>query len=508
MRKTDRTAPRIAVAGFVHESNSFAPSPADLDAFRHGGGYLPISRGEEILRRARNVNLPIAGAVAFGETVGWELLPLLWAGAVPSAPVTWSCYTAITDEIVQRLRDAAPVDGVFLDLHGAMVAETEPDGEGELIRRVRAEVGPDVPVVAALDLHGNITDEMVEHADALIGFRTYPHVDMAETGRRAAVQLERLLPGGPNFKAFRQLNFLIAIAWQSTLAQPGKRLYELAAEPMEGLHSASLFMGFPAADFADCGPPVVAYGETQAQADAAVERIASAVAEAEGEFQGRVLDPEAGVREAMRLAQDADGPVIIADTQDNPGAGGNSDTTGMLRALVSCDAQGAALGLLTDPAAAAAAHAAGEGAEIDIALGGKSGISGDAPFEGRFTVERLSDGACHATGGFYGEAHLQLGPSACLRIGGIRIVVTSEKAQMADREMYRFVGVEPETQAILVNKSSVHFRADFNDIAVAILTCAAPGPMPVSPQSLPFRNLRPDMRLAPGGPVFTSPAQN
>lgn len=508
MREIDRTAPRIAVAGFVHESNSFAPSPAGLDAFRHGGGYLPISRGEEILQRARNVNLPVAGAVGFGEAAGWQLLPLLWAGAVPSAPVTLPCYTAITDEILQRLRDAAPVDGVFLDLHGAMVAETVPDGEGALIRRVREEVGPDVPVVAALDLHGNITKEMVEHADALIGFRTYPHIDMAETGRRAAAQLQRLLRGGPNFKAFRQLDFLIAIAWQSTLAQPGKRLYALASEPMTGVHSASLFMGFPAADFADCGPSVVAYGETQAQADAAAERIATAVTEAEDDFQGRVFGPEDGVREAMRLAQHADSPIVIADTQDNPGAGGNSDTTGMLRALVACDARDAALGLLTDPAAATAAHAAGEGAEIDIALGGKSGIPGDAPFEGRFIVERLSDGACRATGGFYGGAHLQLGPSACLRIGGVRIVVTSEKAQMADREMYRFVGIEPEAQAILVNKSSVHFRADFNDIAGAILTCTAPGPMPVSPKSLPFRNLRPDMRLAPGGPPFTSPAQN
>ncbi|RMC35305.1 M81 family metallopeptidase [Paracoccus alkanivorans] len=505
---TNRASFRIAVAGFVHESNSFAPSPADIDAFRHGGGYLPLSRGAEILQRARNVNLPVAGAISFGEAAGWQLLPLLWAGAVPSAPVTLQCYTTITDEIIQRLRDAMPVDGVFLDLHGAMVAENTPDGEGPLIRRVREVVGPAVPIVAALDLHGNITREMVEHSDTLVGFRTYPHVDMAETGTRAAAQLERLLNGGPNFKAFRQLDFLIAIAWQSTLTQPGKRLYALASEPMDGIYSSSLFMGFPAADFADCGPSVLAYGATQDQADAAARRIASAVSEAEAEFQGQSFSPEDGVREAMRLARDSDRPIVIADTQDNPGAGGNSDTTGMLRALVACDAQNAALGLLTDPSAAAAAHAAGEGAEIDIALGGNSGIPGDAPFRGRFTVEKLSDGACHATGGFYGGAHLRLGPSACLRIGEVRVVVTSRKAQMADREMYRFVGIEPEAQTILVNKSSVHFRADFNDIAAAILTCTAPGPMPVSPASLPFRHLRPDMRLSPGGPPFASLAQS
>ncbi|TRW99346.1 M81 family metallopeptidase [Paracoccus sp. M683] len=510
MAKTDvrspQGGPRIAIAGFVHESNSFAPSPADMAAFVQGGGYLPLSRGDQILARARDVNLPVAGAVAFGEAAGWQLVPLIWAGAVPSAPVTAECYHAITDEIIDRLRAAGPVDGVFLDLHGAMVAECAPDGEGPLIARVRQAVGADVPIVVALDLHGNITRQMVDAADVLVGFRTYPHVDMAETGTRAAQQLQRLLDGAPNAKAFRQVDFLIPIAWQSTLGQPGGRLYALTDEPRAGVHSASLFMGFPAADFADCGPSVVAYGATPAQAGAAAEQIARAVEAAEPEFNGTAYQPEPGVREAMRLARTASRPIVIADTQDNPGAGGDSDTTGMLRALVACDAPRAAIGLIVDPAAAAAAHTAGEGAEIQIELGGKSGIPGDAPFAGRFTVERLSDGTCHATGPFYGGAHLQLGPSACLRIGGVRVAVTTEKAQMADRQMFRFLGIPHEEMAILVVKSSVHFRADFQGIAETILTCIAPGPMPISPASLPFRHLRPGLRTEPGAPPTPIPA--
>jgi len=204
----------------------------------------------------------------------------------------------------------------------------------------------------------------------------------------------------------------------------------------------------------------------------------------------------------MRIAADARRPVIIADTQDNPGAGGDSNTTGMLRALVRQGAKRAALGLLVDPGAAAAAHAAGEGTEIDLALGGFSGIQGDAPYEARFAVEKLSEGKLIASGPFYGGAPLDLGPSACLRVDDVRVVVTSHKAQMADREMYRFVGIEPETQAILVNKSSVHFRADFDHIAETILTCTAPGPMPLSPASLPFRRLAPGMRLEPLGEAF------
>lgn len=479
-----------------------------MAAFEQGGGYLPLSRGDEILARARDVNLPAAGAVAHAESHGWQLVPLIWAGAVPSAPVTAACFQAVTDEIVERLRRACPVDGVFLDLHGAMVAEGTPDGEGSLIARVRAVVGPEVPIVAALDLHGNISAQMVDHADRLVGFRTYPHIDMAETGQRAAAELDRLLRGAANFKAFRQLDFLIPIAWQSTMDEPAAGLYELLAKVEDMGVSASFFMGFPAADFPDCRPSVVAYASSQPHADAVADKIAQAVRNAEPAFQGQSFMPRAGVAEAQKLAATAKRPVIIADTQDNPGAGGNSDTTGMLRALIEADAQNAAIGLITDPEAAAAAHAAGEGAQVELSLGGKSGVEGDGPFTGVFVVEKLSDGQCRATGAYYGGAHLRLGLCACLRFGGLRIAVSSEKAQMADREMFRFLGIEPEMQAILVVKSSIHFRADFAPIAHEILTCTAPGPMPISPARLPFRHLHTGLRLEPGGPTFTPPMQS
>lgn len=474
-----------------------------MAAFEQGGGYLPLSRGAQILERGRDVNLPVAGAIAHAEAQGWDLVPILWAGAVPSAPVTADCYRALSDEIVAGLAQAGPLDGVFLDLHGAMVAEGAPDGEGALLARVREVVGPDVPVVAALDLHGNISPQMVRMADRLVGFRTYPHVDMAETGRRAAAELDRLLDGTPNAKAFRQLDFLIPVSWQSTKDQPAAGLYDLVG----GMDCASLFMGFPAADVADCRPSVIAYGDSPGAAEAAADAIAQAMRAAEHAFQGRSYTPAQGVAEAQRLAATARRPVILADTQDNPGAGGDSDTTGMLRALVHAQARNAAIGLIADPQAAAAAHAAGIGAQIRIALGGKSGAQGDAPFEGVFTVEALSDGRCHATGPYYGGARLQLGPSACLRLGGVRVAVSSEKAQMADREMFRFVGIDPEAQDILVVKSSVHFRADFDPIAETILVCTAPGPMPISPAALPFRHLAPGIRLEPGGPPFIPPAQ-
>lgn len=492
---------RVALAGFLHETNTFAPSPADMDSFAQGGGYMPMARGAALMTAGRGINLGIGGAVDHGEAEGWDLVPVLWCGAIPSAHVTQTAYDLISAEIVDGIAAALPLDGVFLDLHGAMVAQHLDDGEGALIARVRAVVGPDVPIVVALDLHGNITAQMVEAADVLVGFRTYPHVDMAETGRRAAVQLGALMArGAPFAKAFRRLDFLIPIAWQSTVMEPARGIYDRMAA-LEGGDTASVsfFTGFPAADFPACGPTIVAYGATQAAADAAADAVAADVNGAEPAFAGQAFDPDAGVAEAVRIAAAAAKPVIIADTQDNPGAGGDSNTTGMLRALVRADAKRAALGIMVDPAAARAAHAAGQGADIEIALGGFSGITGDSPFQATFTVEALSDGKFVASGPFYGGAPLDLGPSACLRIGDVRVVVASHKAQMADQQMYRFVGIEPTEQAILVNKSSVHFRADFQPIAETILVCTAPGPMPLSPASLPWTRLAPGMKLEPMG---------
>ncbi len=495
---------RVAIGGFLHETNTFAPSRADLAAFEQGGGYIPMTRGAALPDAAAGVNLGISGALEHAHTAGWQVVPLLWAGAIPSAHVTEAAYERIAGELAERLRAAGPLDGLFIDLHGAMVAEHAPDGEGELLARLRAVIGPDVPIATSLDLHGNITGRMVAEADFLAGFRTYPHVDMAETGRRAAAALGWMMETGTRpAKAFRRLPYMVPVSWQSTLMAPADRLYgDLAAGDDGPAGQASLFMGFPAADFAGCGPSVVVHDPDVARAQARADALAEAYCDAEAEFAGRAWPADAGVAEAQRLAATRPGgPVILADTQDNPGAGGDSNTTGLLRALVAADAQDAALGLMVDPAAAARAHDAGEGVTVSLALGGASGVAGDAPFEAEFTVERLHDGVVHATGPFYGGARLRLGPSACLRIGGVRVVVTSHKAQMADREMFRVHGIAPEAAAILAVKSSTHFRADFAPIAGAILVCTAPGPMPIDPAQLPWSRISPRLRLSPHGPT-------
>jgi microcystin degradation protein MlrC len=495
---------RIAVGGFLHETNTFAPTKATYDDFVHGGGWPAMAQGADVLKTMRDINVGLAGFVEQAEAQGWEIVPTISCGASPSAHVTRDAYERIVKVMVDGIKAAGPLDAVYLDLHGAMVTEHLDDGEGEILARVRDVIGSDLPLVVSLDLHANVTPQMVEHADALMAYRTYPHIDMADTGRAAAKHLAGLLRTKQRLaKAFRQLPFLIPISWQCTNDQPTKGIYQmLAALESEAVPTLSFAPGFPAADFPHCGSSVFAYGRTQADADAAADNIAALIESYENDFDGRIFSPDEGVRHAMELATRASRPIVIADTQDNPGAGGDSDTTGMLRALVRNKAS-AATGAIYDPASAKAAHAAGVGATVTLSLGGKSGIPGDEPYTETFVVEKLSDGRFIAPGPYYGGREMEMGPSAALRIGDVRVVVSSHKAQLADQAMYRYVGIEPTAEKILVNKSSVHFRADFEPIAEKLMICAAPGAMPADTASLPWTRLRPGIRIKPNGPAFT-----
>jgi len=376
-----------------------------------------------------------------------------------------------------------------------MVTEHLEDGEGELLERIRAVTGPDLPIVVSLDLHANITRRMVEHASALVVCRTYPHVDLAESGQWSAELLERLIQHGPLKKAMRRADFLVPLTWQCTLIEPAQGIYRAVGE--SNVASASFAFGFPPADIAECGPVALAYADTQEAADAAADRLIGMVKSAERGFAGKVWDPDEAVLYAKQRSLDLTRPIILADTQDNPGAGGNSDSVGLLEALVRNRAEGAVFANLFDPKTAEIAHRAGEGAEISLGIGAWSGTPGHVTFNGTFTVERLGDGNFTATGPFYRGNKMQLGPMALLRIGGTSIVVASRKQQAADQAMLRHLGVEPAAQRILALKSSVHFRADFQPIAGEILIVAAPGANPVDHRAFSYRRLRPGVRLMP-----------
>jgi len=497
---------RIAIGGFQHETNTFAPSRADYAAFEAGGGWPGVQYGEPLFAAVEGANIPAAGAIQALRALGHRLVGTAWAAASPSAQVTREAFERILGGMVEQLKAALPVDGVYLDLHGAMVTDDYDDGEGEILRRVREVVGSRVPIAASLDLHANVTRAMTERADALVAYRTYPHVDMAETGARAARLLDRMLKSGSRLpSAYRTLDFLTGLPSQSSFIDPCSGLYRDLGE-LENRHDVVLSFtpGFPMADFEECGMAVFGYGGDAREVGTAVDRLREAVAGAEKDFAMELHTPD----EAVRLAREGGEPgrpMVLADTQDNPGAGGNGDTTGLLAALVRQNARDATLGLLIDRVAAQRAHEAGQGATLGLALGGKSGIAGDAPFAGEFTVERLGDGNFTCTGPMFKGFRMTLGPMALLRsraAPGVRVALASKKVQAADQEMFRHLGVEPRMERILGLKSSVHFRADFQPIAKRILVVKAPGPALADPAEFAWTKLRKGVRLRPLGPVY------
>ncbi len=497
---------RILIAGYQHETNTFAPSLADWAAFTRGDSFPAFVRGAAMVEQLSGINIPVGGFIDAARRKGWTLLPSCWAGAIPSSYVTRDAFERIAGALCEDIAEACKsgLDAIYLDLHGAAVAEHADDSEGELLARVRARVGPALPIVASLDLHANVTHRMLREADALVSYRTYPHVDMAATGELAAELLARRLRAGQREPMHaRRLPFLIPLNAQSTWLEPARGLYdELVALDRECGSVGSFCMGFPASDFDECAPMIWAHGE---HAERTVHSLYARAGEP-AQWQVDILEARAAVAQAMKLADGAAKPVVIADTQDNPGAGGDSNTTGMLHALL---AQGAgrrfpgqvALGLMFDAAAGRAACEAGVGAELELALGTAvptfSGQPSDPPLRGRFKVLAVADGVCTLKGPMMRGLTVNLGPSACLEIEGVRVAVVGGKKQLLDRELLRMVGIHAEQMRIIVAKSSNHFRADFQPIASHVLVAKAAGPMAADPADLPWTKLPASTRRRP-----------
>jgi len=489
---------RIAVGGFQHETNTFSPVKAAFADFEAPDAWPGLTRGGALFDAVAGINLPAAGFVNEARGLHHALLPLTWCSAQPSGHVTRDAFERIAAMLLDDLRAHGGLDAVYLDLHGAMVAEHLDDADGEILRRVRDVVGTDVPIVASLDFHANVSRQMAQCATALVSYRTYPHVDMADCGARAARVLHDILRGTQVASYLEQVDFLIPLTSQSTLAEPLQSLmHEAESAERSPLLSLCLAPGFPVADVVDCGPSVYACGSDVFYVATSVRQLASELRRREPEFALELYTIEQAVAEVMRGDAPRGHPIILADTQDNPGAGGNADTMGLIKALVARGVQGVLAGVICDPEAAARAHAAGEGARIELRLGARSGTIGDSPLEARFTVVALGDGRFTGTGPFYHGARFELGPMALLEVDGVRIAVASRKQQAADQAMFRHLRVEPADFAVLALKSSVHFRADFGQIASRILVVEAPGPNIADPAKLQFARLRPGMRTSP-----------
>lgn len=492
---------RIAVGGFLHETNTFVARPTTWHDFVEAGPWPTVTRGEGILPAFEGLNLGISHVVAKARAMGHEVVPLAWGCAMPGGRVEDEAFDRMSAWLAEDLAATRP-DAVYLELHGAMVTASHDDGEGELLRRVRAVVGEGVPILVSLDLHGNISPAMAGLADFASSYRTYPHVDWGAAGGRCMDWLDRVMAwGGRPARAIRQVPFLVPVTTGCTLTEPSGGLYRLleAIEAETGVH-LSLNMGFPPADIPDVGPTVLAYGPDQAAVDDAADRLLGAVMAAEPGFAAhRPLPAVEAVAEAMRIAAGgAARPVVLADTQDNPGAGAPSTTTGLIGELLRQGAERAVLGIVHDPRAARLAHEAGLGGTVDRLGGGGEG-PGQEPAPGPWTVAALSEGRFRGTSAMLRAAETQMGPTALLRRGGLEVVVATIRQQPIHREVFTHLGVDLGSRAIVAVKSSAHFRSGYQEIAERVIVTLSPGTNPEDPVSFPFTKVRPGLRLRPGG---------
>ncbi len=482
---------RLATAGVCHETNTFAAGLTPLRDFERGGGFPGLMSGEAILESHRGTAGGTGGFIAAAEACGdVELVPLLWTFPQPSGTVEQAAFEAVSAELLRLLAAAGPVDGVLLELHGAMVTEDCPDAEGELLRRVRGVVGPDLPIVSTLDLHANISHEMVQHATALIGYDTYPHVDAFERGQEALHVIRDAVAGRMRpIAALAQIPMLIGPPRQCTLMPPMSELMALVheREAQPGLLSITFAGGFPFADTPVTGAAIVAIADGDAALAArTAEELAAAVWARREDFR-LTLTP---MPEAIAWAREHGGPVILADGSDNPGGGAPCDGTVMLQALIEAQAPRTAVAVIADPEAVAAAWDAGEGNEATLTIGGKTDDRHGAPLTLTGTVRLLSDGNYINEGPMFTGLHVAMGRTAVFVVGEVEIVLTERRVQPWDAQALRSVGIEPAERLIIGLKSAVHFRAHYGPLARRIFEIDTPGIHNPDVTQYDFRRLR------------------
>ncbi|MGH7365320.1 MAG: M81 family metallopeptidase [Candidatus Rokuibacteriota bacterium] len=463
---------RLFLAMLSHETNTFSNVPTNRAQFE----ARDLRYGGEIVERFRGTGTCLGGMIAAAERLGATLVPSVAAAASPAGHVTRDIYEHVKQRILADLKAAGRLDGVLLDLHGAMVPEGLDDGEGDIIAAVRRTVGPDVPIAVTLDFHGNLGKDMIGEADLLHGYKTYPHVDMAERGAEAAERLAQLIARRLKpTAAWRKPPLMPPLGRQGTARGPMRRLYDLAGEMEQDpkVISVSLFAGFPYADIPDAGLGI--YVVTDDDPELA-ERLAGRLARVAWEHRHEFIHTARPVKDAVANALAADGrPIVLADMADNTGGGAAGDGTEILRELLRVGARSATVACIWDAAAVQQCIRAGVGARLTLAVGGKVDDRHGAPLEVTGTVRALSDGHFIHRGPMMNGLPGRLGPTAVLDVNDVKVILITYRWQTLDPEMIRFVGIDPLREKVLVVKSTIHYRAAFEPIAREIIEVDAPG---------------------------------
>jgi microcystin degradation protein MlrC len=494
---------RVAIGGIMHESNTFAPATTPLEAFG-------VRRGEEIIAAHRDTFHEMAGFIHGGAECGFELVPTLLAGATPAGTVAADAFEALVGELVERLREAAPLDGVLLALHGAMAVERYPDGDGEVLRRVREALGPELPLVVSHDFHANISDALVDLSTALVVYKTNPHVDQRARGEQAAGLLAQILRGAARpTQALARPPMLLNILHQNTSAEPLRSLME-AAEALEaepGVLAVNVAGGYQYADVFEVGPSVVVVTDN---AMARARELAARLSDQLWGVRDRLSVDLPGPAEAVRrstpppaplLAGEGPGvrsyPVVLVDVGDNIGGGSAGDSTFLLSELLAQEAPGWMM-TLADLGAAATCARAGVGQPVSLAVGGKTDTLHGPPVLVTGRVRSLHEGTYEEWRPRHGgQRWWDQGLTAVLEVGRHSstaefgpnaqrptpnaetppsyLVLTSRRHPPFSLEQLVSLGIRPERQRVLVVKAAIAYRAAYEPIAARIIEVNSPG---------------------------------
>jgi microcystin degradation protein MlrC len=483
---------RVLAALIKHETNGFNRIPTTLADYRSAGLRLDA----EVGRFYRGTRLEMGGFIDAAEAEGWELLHPVAAFANPSGLVADDAFEFLVGRLMDGIAGAGRLDGVLLALHGSMVTQSLDDPEGEILRRVRALLGPGIPIAVTLDPHGNVTAEMARHADILTAFRTSPHTDHWETARRAAAVLARAMRGEVRPRvALARRPMMTGFDGCRTHTGHGPMIEALArAAEMErepGVLIVSIQSGYSRCDCSAVGPSVAVTGDGDDPRYAALaEELMEFCWRTRGVVTERVLPVSAGI-EAARAWRPGLKPVVLGDYGDAPGGGGYGDGTAILAGLIDAGVEGAVVAAMIDPAVAAQATKAGAGARIPVSLGGKHAPEqGGGPVEGIAEVLSVSDGAYVHKGPYGTGTRNSFGPSAAIRLGGVEVVVASLTRGIYDLEQLRIFGIEPTSRAVLAVKCMHGHRAAFEPISSRCLDIDSGGLTSGDPRRFTFRKLR------------------
>jgi microcystin degradation protein MlrC len=461
---------RIVVAMMMHETNTFSPVPTPLASFRPLAGAAAIAEFED-------TNTQLGGFLHVAREAGAEVVVPLAAGAHPSGYVERAAYEEMCEAIVGALRDGC--DAAFLALHGAMVAEHVDDGEGELLRRVR-RVAPRLPIAVGLDFHAHMTAPMVESATVIAGYRTYPHVDMAETAERAGRTLVRALDGEvAPVMVWGTRRMMTSTLVHTPSRQPMKDIVDMAiaAEASGAVLNASVFGGFPHADIPhlSCSAVIVADRQT-GPGRALLDRLLDMAWERRAAFLYAGAPLSSQIAHAKTLG---DGPILLVDHGDNTASGGTQDVMSVIEEVMRQGLTDVVAGPICDPPSVARILAAGTAASVTLPLGGRVDMPqinlAGKPFPVTGRVARITDGEFVVTGPMATGTRVRMGKTAVLDTGAVQIVISSGRSEPFDLGVFTHCGIDPRRKRYVLIKSRQHFRAGFEPIARHIVLCDGDG---------------------------------